>query len=51
MDMIQREDLKDQLEEIYDRKTFELNPSPIMLPPEARTTTTTTAAVTRQAGR
>ncbi len=50
MDMIQREALKDQLEEIYDRKTFELNPSPIMLPSQTRTTTTTTAAVTRQTG-
>lgn len=43
----QRESLLDQLEKIYDRKAFELNPSPILLPPQPRAA----AAQTRQAGR
>jgi hypothetical protein len=65
MTKTQRMDLLVQLDDVYKQKAFELNPSPIMLPPQARApaagqtqpagritttrTTTTTAARQRQA--
>jgi len=51
MDTAGREALQDQLEELHKRKAFELNPSPILLPAQARTATPAPAAAPQQAGR